>query len=69
MNNLINFKELKVNQVLWDVRYGSVIITKVIGDYPISAITVNGTTLHYDKEGKACIGHKYPVLYKTNPIK
>ena len=67
--NKINFEDLKVNQLLWDVRYGYVIITKLKGDYPISAITLNDTTLHYNEHGYACMSHNYPMLYKSNPIK
>lgn len=66
-DKLIDFSELKFGQLVWDVRYGSVIITKLKGDYPISAITINGTTLNYDEKGYACIGHYYPMLYKSNP--
>lgn len=64
----ISIYNIYLGQSLWDVRYGKVSVTKLKGDYPISAVTQNGTTLHYDEEGKACIGHNYPVLYTKNPI-
>ena len=63
MNKNIDFNKLKLGQLLWDVRYGSVIVSALRRDYPITAITIHNLTLYYDKEGKACIGHSYPVLY------
>jgi hypothetical protein len=68
MSNLIKFEKLRVGKLLFDLRYGIVEVTKLNGDYPIEAETMHCTTLHYDKEGKACISHRYPMLYLKDPI-
>ena len=59
------FRNIKVGESLWDLRYGMVKITHLNKKY-IEAVNDDGITLLYNLDGYASVQHNYPLLIDPN---